>query len=143
MVEPQERDESVARRVPDGFHWPAIAAALVILGLLLLAMPSRWEGGVLLPISPGHALSALDVAGVVPLIIGMCWIHIGLWQRRERLWQWLGSQRQIGAVFLVVAGFGLGTLLASVFSQFFWWWAVGAVLFATAHVIAVWVAARR
>ena len=32
------------------------------------------------------------------------------------------------------AAFGLGLLLASAFSAFFWWWAVGAVLFVVMHV---------
>ena len=38
------------------------------------------------------------------------------------------------------AGLGLGRLLASAFSAFYWWWRVGAALFVIANVAAVVVA---
>jgi hypothetical protein len=36
----------------------------------------------------------------------------------------------------VCRGFGLGLLIASAFSTFFWWWAVGAALFGVALIVA-------
>jgi hypothetical protein len=41
---------------------------------------------------------------------------------------------QISTVF--TGGFGLGLLIASAFSTFFWWWAVGAALFGVGLFIA-------
>ena len=83
----------------------------------------------------------MDVAGVVPLAAGSTWLHAGLWRRRERLAQW--TRQRIGAAvgLTFAAGLGLGLLLASAFSVFYWWWAVGAAMFAVANATAVWIAA--
>jgi hypothetical protein len=43
------------------------------------------EGPIVLPISPGHALSVLDTAALVPLVGGAVWLHAGLVVRRRRL----------------------------------------------------------
>jgi hypothetical protein len=40
-----------------------------------------------------------------------------------------------------VAGLGLGLLLASAFSAFFWWWAIGAILFGAMLIVATIMAA--
>ena len=39
-------------------------------GLVMLAAPASIEGPVILPISPGHALSVLDAVAVLPLLAG-------------------------------------------------------------------------
>ena len=61
----------------------------------------------------------------------------GLWQRREPLRDVALDAPARAGTLLFVGGFGLGLLIASAFSAFFWWWAVGAVLFGTALVLAV------
>ena len=123
-------------------HWPARALVMMGVGLAMLGMPASIEGPVILPISPGHALSVLDAIGVLPLLTGSFSLYRGLWQRR-------GSLRAValrvpgptgGLVF--VGGFGLGLLIASAFSAFFWWWAVGAVLFGAVLLAAVVEASR-
>ena len=68
--------------------WPAGPAIAIVAGIAILALPADFEGPTLLPISPGHALSLVDAAGVVPLAAGSTWLHAGLWRRRERLAQW-------------------------------------------------------
>jgi hypothetical protein len=62
---------------------------------------------------------------------------VGLWHRRARVYQLAARfpARFASAVF--AGGFGLGLLIASAFSTFFWWWAVGAVLFGLVLVVAV------
>ena len=55
--------------------WPAGPAVAIIAGIAILALPADLEGPALLPISPGHALSLVDVAGVVPLAAGSTWLH--------------------------------------------------------------------
>ena len=106
---------------------------MVALGLVLLAAPDAVEGPVLLPISPGHALSRLDAIALVPLVAGSFSLYYGLWRHRGRL--------RVAAALVFVGGFGLGLLIASAFSAFFWWWAIGAVLFGSALLTAVLVAA--
>ncbi len=110
--------------------------------MVLLAMPARIEGPVLVPISPGHALSVLDSVALAPLLLGTVSLYGGLWQRRGRLGEFLRLRPGMGGAGLFFAGLGLGLLLASAFSTFFWWWAFGAALFA-AMTLAALIVARR
>jgi hypothetical protein len=105
---------------------------LVVLAILLLAMPARIEGPVLVPIGPGHALSVLDSIALVPLLVGAALLYGGVWRLRE----FVRLRPLIGGRLAFFAGLGLGLLLASAFSAFFWWWAVGAALFAVTSVAA-------
>jgi hypothetical protein len=117
--------------------WPGGPLAAIVLGLVILALPASIEGPTLLPISPGHALSLLDTVGVVPLVGGSLWLHGGLWRRRDRLAAWARRRAGAAAGLTFAAGVGLGLLLASAFSAFYWWWAVGAAIFAIGNVVAV------
>ena len=124
-------------------RWPVPPLALIALGVIVLAAPARLEGPVLLPISPGHAISRLDAIGLVPLLAGTLGLYAGLWRRRAQVYQFAAEcpARFTPAVF--AAGLGLGLLIASAFSTFFWWWAVGAALFGLVLVGAVLALARR
>lgn len=51
--------------------WPFGAVGLVVTAIALLATPTRVEGAVLVPISPGHALAVLDSIALIPLLIGL------------------------------------------------------------------------
>ena len=112
----------------------------VVLGLGLFAAPAQWEGPVLVPIGPGHALSVLDMIAVVPLFTGVHWLYLGLWQRRQQLDEFLKQSPYISCLGIFIAGLGLGLLVASAFSAFFWWWAIGALLFGVTLIIALRVA---
>ena len=123
--------------------WPLGCVSLMAVGLAILAVPARFEGPPLLVIGAGHALSLVDVMGVLPLMAATTWLHSGLWRRRATLEAWLRDQPVAGGGSLFAAGLGLGLLLASAFSSLFWWWAVGALLFAVMHIPLVTVARRR
>lgn len=105
-------------------------------GLLILAAPAVWEGPVLVEVGPGHAIAVLDAAGIVPLVLGSALVSQALWLRRGQLARAVSSRPAAGLFTVFAAGLGLGLLIASAFSGFFWWWAVGAVLFAGAVVFA-------
>jgi hypothetical protein len=124
-------------------RWPVPPLALIALGVLVLAAPSTLEGPVLLPVSPGHAISRLDAVGLVPLLAGIVGVYVGLWQRRARGFQLAAKSPARFASTVFAGGLGLGLLIASAFSTFFWWWAVGAVMFGVALVVAVWALARQ
>ncbi len=110
------------------------------LALVLFMVPARLEGPVVVGVSPGHGLSLLDVVALVPLLDGVIQLFSGLWQRRERLDAAL-DRRAWGARFgIFLAGLGLGLLLASVFT-FFWWWAIGAGLLTASMLTAAVLAA--
>ena len=122
--------------------WPVGSLSLVGLAILLFAAPMRFEGSVLVPISPGHALSVLDSIALIPLLTGMFWLYGGLLQRRKRLYESIRFSLGIGILAVFLAGLGLGLLLASAFSTFWWWWALGAILFGTVTITAAIAAAR-
>jgi hypothetical protein len=122
--------------------WPCGPATLIAIALVVLALPDRVEGPVLVQISEGHALSVLDTVAVVPLIIASLWLKTGLWQRRGALQRALAGAPERAGIALFVSGVGLGLLIASAFSSFFWWWAIGAAVFGITVIIAVLVAVR-
>ncbi|NOH03396.1 MAG: hypothetical protein HND47_16245 [Chloroflexi bacterium] len=117
--------------------WVFVGLCLVTLGVAILAAPSQWEGPVLVPISPGHGLSMLDMFGVAPILIGTGWLYYGLWQRRQRVFESIQKSPQMGSLGVFITGTGLGLLIASSFSAFFWWWAIGAVLFGIMLIVAL------
>ena len=123
--------------------WPYGGLLLVIVAVFLLAAPAELEGPVLLPISPGHALSVLDCSALVPLLAGMTWLYVGLWKRRKHHLEVTQSSPGRSILVVFIGGFGLGLLIASAFSSFFWWWAIGAVLFAAMLIVAIMVGVRQ
>ncbi|WP_018352925.1 hypothetical protein [Longispora albida] len=102
-----------------------IALLLLAFGTAVLAMPASVEGTAVLRISPGHEMSVVDAIGIVPLAVGGTWLEVLIVLRFPRLH--LGPRTTLTLGFL--AGLGLGLVLASVY-QGFWWWALGAGLFA-------------
>jgi hypothetical protein len=118
------------------FSWPLGGVGLVAIALVLLAAPAHLEGPVLLPISPGHALSVLDSVALLPLLTGLAWLYLGIWLRRHRLYESMSASPGKGTLGVFAAGLGVGLLLASAFSTF-WWWAIGATLFLAMTMAAV------
>ena len=116
--------------------WPLGPLLLLCVALTLFAVPTRFEGSVVLPVSPGHGLSTVDLLAAVPLMAGATWLEVGLWRRRRTLLSLATRQPGTLAIWAFAGGLGLGLLLASAFSTFWWWWAVGAALFATMLVVA-------
>ena len=116
------------------FTWPGGCLVLVAIGVSILALPARFEGPRLVEIAEGHAVSVVDAAGIVPLVAGSAWLHSGVWVRRRRLEEWVKRHPGRAVATFSTAALGLGLLLASAFSAFFWWWAVGAVFFVAMHV---------
>jgi hypothetical protein len=79
--------------------------------------------------------------GVAPILIGMGWLYYGLWRRRQRIFDSIQRSPRLGGSSVFAAGLGLGLLLASSFSAFFWWYAIGAFLFSAMLILALKVAA--
>jgi len=110
-----------------------ICLALIVVGAAVLAIPSTYEGPVLLPIGEGHGLSAVDTVGAVLLAIGGTWFEVLVVRRLPHL---ALSPRALFGLGLA-AGIGVGLVVASAFSGFFWWWAVGAALLGAIVVVLV------
>jgi hypothetical protein len=122
-------------------RWLLGCGALFALALLLFVVPATLEGPVLVPISPGHGLSLVDVVALAPLLAGTALLAGGLWRRRQALDAALTRRPWMAGAGTFVAGLGLGLLMASVFT-FFWWWAIGAALLTSTLLAAAIVAAR-
>jgi hypothetical protein len=71
------------------------------------------------------------------------WLYSVLWQRRERLYDSIRQSPDVSGAAILIAGFGFGLLIASAFSSFLWWWAVGAVLFGVVIIMALFAATQR
>ncbi|GAA1736072.1 hypothetical protein [Luedemannella helvata] len=116
-----------------------VAGLLLLVGLVLLAVPARAEGPVLVPISEGHGLSVLDSFGAALLAVAVTWLEVLVAVRLPRLGL---SPRALFGLGLL-AGLGIGLVVASSFSGFFWWWAVGAACAGAAALVLVPLTARR
>ena len=117
--------------------WPFGGVGLVTIAIALLAAPAKFEGPVLVPISPGHALSVLDSVALIPLLTGLAWLYLGIWVRRYGLYDVMRASPGKGSLGVFAAGLGVGLLLASAFSTFWWWWAIGTTLFLAMTVAAL------
>ncbi len=115
---------------------------MVAIAIALLAAPAQLEGPVLVPISPGHALSVLDSVALIPLLTGLAWLYWGVWLRRCRLYNAMRTSPGKSGLGVFAVGLGVGLLLASAFSTFWWWWAIGATLFLAMTISAVMAATR-
>jgi hypothetical protein len=121
-------------------RWLVACGILFALALILFVVPASAEGPVLVAVSAGHGLSLVDVAALVPLLAGTGLLAGGLWRRRQGLDAALSRRPWLARGGALVAGLGLGLLVASVFA-FFWWWAIGAALLTTTLLTAAFVAA--
>ena len=101
---------------------------LIAAGVAIFAAPARFEGPALLPISSGHAISALDTLGVACVTVGSLLYAAELWRRRVDLGEWIRSRPARAMALIFGTGLGMGLLLASALSAFWWWWAIGAAL---------------
>jgi hypothetical protein len=119
--------DAAGRQAGPAMRWLLGCGILFALAMVLFVVPAGLEGPVLVPISPGHGLSLVDVVALVPLLAGTGLLAGGLWQRRQELDAALTRRPWSAIAGAVVAGLGLGLLVASVFA-FFWWWAIGAAL---------------
>jgi len=72
-----------------GKDWRILALSgagsiFIILGLMTLALPSTYEGMLVLGLGPEHALRMMDIAGMFSAGIGviLTWLSGMLWQRQ-------------------------------------------------------------
>lgn len=109
--------------------WPKGPVILLSLSILVFALPAQWEGPLILSIGEGHGLSLLDTFALIPLMASAIWIQKGLWARRIYLFNKITMYPGSASLLIFFIGLGLGLLIASAFNTFFYWWAVGGLIF--------------
>ena len=109
-----------------------VALALIAVGAAVVALPD--SGRRLISLSEAHGPSALDALGIAILLAGWLVAARELWARRHAVLRRAG--RRGTAVASFATGLGSGLLVASVFGDFAWWWAIGAALLAAVQVAA-------
>lgn len=119
----------------DPAPWLRWALGLLLSALVLFALPAQVEGPVLLRVGPGHAIAVLDAVAIVPLVTSSSLFFWGLWRERIPLGGLIRRYPARSATVAFLGGLGFGLLVASVFSGFFWWWAIGAILFGVLLVL--------
>jgi hypothetical protein len=95
-------------------RWLLGCGILFALASVLFVVPASAEGPALITVSAGHGLSLVDMAALVPLLIGTGLLAGGLWQRRQGLDAELSRRPWLARAGAGLAGLGLGLLVASV-----------------------------
>ncbi|HLF33461.1 MAG TPA: hypothetical protein VI583_04460 [Cyclobacteriaceae bacterium] len=109
-------------------RWPRSPVYILILAILLILIPDRWEGPVLFQIDSEHNLSLIDLVAMAPLLASVTWIQRGVWKRRIYLFNKVTIYPGAAVLIVFFMGIGLGMLLVSGFSAFRYWWAIGGIL---------------
>ncbi len=117
------------REVPNRL---VLAVALVVVGSVIVALPDSDRR--LVSLSEEHGPSALDAVGIAVLLVGWLVAARELWARRRAVLRQAGRRGTVVASF--ATGLGSGLLVASVFGDFAWWWAIGAAILAAVQIAA-------
>jgi hypothetical protein len=123
-------------------RWTLGFVLLLVLSLIVLAMPARFEGPILVTITSDHGVTLSDVVGFVPLSVGwLAWL-VGIWRRRGRLEAAISASPRVAAVSAFVGGVGVGLVIASARTSS-WWLVLGAALLISVGLGAVPIVSRR
>ena len=109
----------------------------------MFGIPDELEGPLLLRVGRSYMLSVLDSWALLPMMTGSVWLCWGLFKNRSGIIETIRLHPTQSAAGIFIAGLGLGLLLATAFMTFFWWWAIGAVLFWAMILVAVAVAKQK
>lgn len=62
-----------------------LALAIIVAGLVVLALPDAMEGRLLIQLDPAHSLREADLAGLGMVTAGaiLIWLTVLAWQRRH------------------------------------------------------------
>ena len=108
-------------------RWTLGFVLLLVLSLIVLAVPARFEGPILVSITRGHGVTLSDMVGLVPLSVGWSAWVVAIWRRRWRVEAAISASPRAATISAFGGGLGVGLLIASARTS--WWWLVlGAAL---------------
>jgi len=102
---------------------------IILTGLIIVALPD--SGPRLFSFGKDHGPSLQDVVGLLLILTGYIWLLVIAWKRKEKVMIHRGSPVYRAGIFL--SGIGYGLILASVISDFKYWWIVGIILLVIIH----------
>jgi hypothetical protein len=123
-------------------RWTLSFVLLLVLSLIVLATPARFEGPVLAIITRQHGVTLSDVVGFVPLSVGWLAWMVGIWRRRWRVEAAISASPQTATAGAFVGGLGVGLMIASARTSS-WWLVLGAVMLISVALGAVPIVSRR
>jgi hypothetical protein len=123
-------------------RWTLGFVVLLVLSVIVLAMPARFEGPILVTVTQRHGLTLSDVVGFVPLSVGWSAWAAGIWRRRRRVEAAISASPRAAAVSAFVGGLGVGLVIASARASS-WWLVLGAALLTAVALGAVPIVSRR
>ena len=108
-------------------RWTLGFVLLLVLSVIVLAMPARFEGPILVTVTQRHGVTLSDVVGFVPLSVGwLAWV-VAIWRRRWRVEAVIIASPRAATVSAFVGGLGVGLVVASARTSS-WWLVLGAGL---------------
>jgi hypothetical protein len=123
-------------------RWTLGFVLLLVLSVIVLAMPARFEGPILVTITQRHGVTMSDVVGAVPLSVGwLAWV-VGIWRRRRQVEAAISASPRAATISAFVGGLGVGLVVASARASS-WWLVLGTVLLTSVALGAVPIVARR
>jgi hypothetical protein len=101
-------------------RWTLGFVGLLVLSLAVLATPGRFEGPILLIITPNHGITLSDVIGLSVLSVGWLAWGLGIWRRRRRVDMAISAAPRAAALCSFLGGLGVGLVIASTRTSFLW-----------------------
>jgi hypothetical protein len=101
-------------------RWTLGFAALIVLSMVVLATPGRFEGPILVIFTPNHGLTLSDVVGFALLAVGWTVWGTGVWRRRQRVETAISASPRAATICAFLGGLGAGLVIASTRTSFLW-----------------------
>jgi len=105
---------------------------LILVGIIIIALPD--SGDRLFSISKEHGPSRQDGIGLVLILIPYMMLVMQVWKKKEKLVKYRDSKWFRASLFL--AGLGSGLLIASVISDYKYWWVYGIIVLIAVQAVA-------
>jgi uncharacterized membrane protein YidH (DUF202 family) len=111
---------------------------MILIGIVIVALPD--SNVRLFSISKEHGPSLQDAIGLVLVLIPYAILVTQAWRQREKVLKYKNSKWFKTSLFLF--GLGTGLLIASVLSDYNYWWICGIILLVGVQTIAFYLALR-
>lgn len=103
---------------------------VILLGLIVIALPD--SGNRIFSLGKDHGPSIQDAIGLILMLVPYTWLLIETWRRKNKILKYQDSFIFKLGIFL--SGLGYGLIIASVISNYQYWWIFGIILLIFVHI---------